>query len=481
MFLLAAGEAEAVNCPAPIQDKPNSIPHVDTPGTQHLEYCAGPITVNPGQNIIRLNPTNLFPQVPGYITRFDPELIYPDGSVPRVDVLHLHHAVWGVNGGPQFAVGEEKSIVQLPQGFGYRSKPSDSWYLNDMIHDLVGQSAQIYIAWRMDFIPDTAAEAASIKTVHTKWMDVSEGIYPVFDALRGMGKGGKYTFPDQATGAAVGDIGAGSTWTVSQPTTMISTVGHLHPGGLETLLKVRRGLKQKTLFRSRAKYYEPAGAVSWDVSMGATSDKWRPQLLPGDQVTVHATYDVKRADWYEAMGIMPIAVYNGLAYGGKDALKGATQKRVLTHGHLAENDTHGGGPAGLPDPATLGNGPAPGGQIGITHYNFEAGDLNLGDNPPTVPVGQPMTFKNHDAVPATNTFHSITSCKLPCNGQTGIAYPIANGPRSFDSGQLGFNYAGYGAPAADRDTWSTPVDLGVGTYAYFCRVHPFMRGSFRVQ
>ena len=55
---------------------------------------------------------------------------------------------------------------------------------------------------------------------------------------------------------------------------------------------------------------------------------------------------------------------------------------------------------------------------------------------------------------------------------------------SFDSGQLGFNYNNYGglvkAPAADRDTWKTPKALEPGTYNYFCRIHPFMRGSFRV-
>ena len=30
-------------------------------------------------------------------------------------------------------------------------------------------------------------------------------------------------------------------------------------------------------------------------------------------------------------------------------------------------------------------------------------------------------------------------------------------------------------------TWKTPKTLGPGTYTYFCRIHPFMRGSFRVK
>src|SRR6266536_2262084 len=74
-LLFASPDASAAACP-PIQDKPGAIPHVQYDGVQHLSYCYGPVSVKAGQNIIRLNSTNLFPQQPGYITRFDPELVY---------------------------------------------------------------------------------------------------------------------------------------------------------------------------------------------------------------------------------------------------------------------------------------------------------------------------------------------------------------------------------------------------------------------
>ena len=35
-------------------------------------------------------------------------------------------------------------------------------------------------------------------------------------------------------------------------------------------------------------------------------------------------------------------------------------------------------------------------------------------------------------------WHTITSCRLPCNKGSGIGYPLANGPVKFDSGQLGY-------------------------------------------
>ena len=116
-------------------------------------------------------------------------------------------------------------------------------------------------------MPDTSPAAASIHRVRTRWMDVSgpsprvgisSPIYPVFNTLRGMGSGGRYSFPDQATGAQRNLIGPNQTWTPGHPVTLISTVGHLHPGGLQTGLRVRRGVQHRTLFSSKAHYYEPA-------------------------------------------------------------------------------------------------------------------------------------------------------------------------------------------------------------------------------
>ena len=483
---------DASTCP-PIKNKPDSIPHVDYKGIKHITYCVGPVNVRPGQNIIRLRRTDLFPHVPGYITRFDPELVLPDGTVPRVDVLHLHHAVWINNRYPQFAVGEEKTIVQAPRGFGWRSVPSDEWALNDMLHDLVGQPAQVYIVWRIDFIPDTAPAADNMRTIRTQWMDVagsdagvSNRLYPIFNSLRRYGKDGKYRFPDMAKGGQRDYIGPEQTWTPNHPVTLIETAGHLHPGGLNTSLRVRRGNQANKIFTSKARYYEPAGAVSWDVAMGGTPRDWRVKLKAGDELSVHATYDASRADWYEVMGIMPVAVYDGTDVGGVGALSNRIpQNNVLTHGHLSENRHHGGGETdAYRDPLKLPDGPFTTGPVNIKGYVYTPGDLNSGlprstSKPPTIHAGQSLTFKNLDDA-QSRTWHTITSCKAPCNRDTGVAYPIANGPRTFDSGQLGTNPP-FGAPAIGKITWETSKNLDPGTYAYFCRVHPFMRGSFRVK
>jgi plastocyanin len=226
------------------------------------------------------------------------------------------------------------------------------------------------------------------------------------------------------------------------------------------------------------------GATCGDQVTVACPEPWRVKVQAGDKVSVHATYDTTRADWYEVMGIMPVAVYNGTDVGGKDAqANDIPQGEVLTHTHLAENDNHGGEPTGVANPFTLPSAPVPNRTIGIQSFTYQV-DQSAGLSVPTIQPGQALTFLNHDAVPSVNAFHTITACKEPCTARTGIAYPIANGPVTFDSGELGFNGNNGGlpgVPAADTDTWKTPQDLPTGTYTYFCRIHPFMRGAFRVE
>jgi hypothetical protein len=452
------------------------------PGEQQLHFKFGPVHIFPGQNTISLEPIKAGgrPSVPGYITSFTPNLTYLDGTVPGVDVVHLHHGVWLVDGAPQWAVGEEKTIVDLPQGFGYRYTPGQTWVMNHMIHDLVPNATDVYITYDLTFVPDSAPAAASIKTVRTQWLDVS-GLraYPVFDARRSYGRKGRFTFPDMArTQASRRAIGPAHQYVVPHDMTLVFTAGHLHPGGLYTDLNVTRAGRTVRLFRSQAKYYEPAGAVSWDVSMTATKPDWRVALRQGDVLSVSGTYDTHRASWYESMAIMPSAVYDGTDAGGVDPFVTPPDTTgVVTHGHLPENDVHGGGRSGLPDVRDMLNGRPAGGPIRISNFVYGKGDLNSGGRIPTVRRGRSLTFLNADD--SRTIWHTITECRAPCNRTTGIAYPLANGRADFDSGELGTGPQGF-TPVSGRVSWRTPKRLRAGTYTYFCRVHPFMRGAFRV-
>ena len=444
-----------------------------------LSYRFGPIQVSPGQNTIELAGNDLKPPVDGWITSFKPNLTYANGVVPRVDVVHLHHGVWLSNYAPLFAAGEEKTVISTPPGYGWRYRTSDLWVMNHMIHNLTPTPAQVYIDYELEFVRDGTPEAAAMQEVQTLWLDVRSGsFYPVFDVHRGKGgRDGRYTFPDESGERNYTRHRA----TIQQDGVLVATGGHLHPGGLWTDLYLERGGRKIRLFRSRAKYFEPAGAVSWDVAMGVTPPEWRVGVKAGDVLSVNATYDSKRASWYEAMGIMQVA-YNPGGSGPDPFQTDVDVPGRLTHGHLNENRNHGGAFGGLADPRRLLAGPVPRGRtVAINDFVYGAGDLlrtGVRGRPPTIRRGTSLKFVNRDA--DAGILHSITSCKAPCNRTTGIAYPLANGPVRFDSGNLGFGPQGITA-AAQRATWRTPKRLRAGTYTFFCRVHPFMRGSFRVR
>lgn len=480
--ILAVPAAQAAKAP-PVYKPP--LP----PGAKTLKFRFGPMYIKPGQNTIGLAVNKQRPSVNGWIVGFRPGMVrVRDGKSPPVTEVHLHHAVWLVNFRPTWAAGEEKTYFWLPRGFGYRYTTTQSWLLNHMIHNLTPTGERIYLTYEVDFIPDSAPQAKAITEVQTRWMDV-QGLkpYPVFDTLRGAGANGRFTYPDQAANPyPAGRIR--NRWVVDHDGTLVASAGHLHPGGLWTDLNVTRGGRTVRIFRSRAHYFEPAGAVSWDVAMTATTPKWRVALKKGDVLSTNATYDTTKASWYEVMGIM-VSPMTLRPAGGVDPFTGnVDQTDVLTHPRLKENIDSGGRPnPGLSNPTTLADGPLQD-KVVIKNYTYQQGDLSLRGRkglPPVVREGQQLTFVNQD--PNQVVFHTITGCKQPCNRSAGIRFPLADGA-PFDSGELGFgpvvNLGEGDVPftaAANTDTFKTPTDLKPGTYAYFCRVHPFMRGAFRVK
>ena len=455
-------------------------------GAQRITYRIGPFDIVPGQNEIGYAPIVERPQVDGWFTRIRPDLTYLDGRVPGVDVIHLHHGVWvnmsrsapGFGIEPFFAAGEEKTVVRLPKGYGYPVRTTDSLLLNHMIHNLRPTATKVYMVYQVDFVPEGSPAARGIRNVRPIWMDVQRGsLYPVFNVRKGSGGNGRYTYPNEARNPYGGGQRKNQ-WVVDRPGVLVQTAGHLHPGGLHTDLKVRRGKRTRTLFRSVAKYFEPAGAVSWDVAMTATRPDWRVKLRRGDVLSVNATYDSKRASWWESMGIMVAYMADGGR--GDNPFKTKVNRRGrVTHGHLRENDNHGGGPTGLPDPRQLPDGPSNPGFVNLVDFRYQLGDLSLSApqrNPPVIRAGQALTFRDAGDN-AKKIYHSITSCKAPCNRSTGIAYPIADSSVQFESGTLG----SASPPATGALQWRTPDNLAPGTYTYFCRIHPFMRGAFRVK
>ena len=509
------------------------------------------IPIYPGQNLNEFRSTKTCPNAEvvrgpgstsvfapgssaeGYITRFKPSMVEvkPSGKLvtPSVWDLHLHHVVWlAPGGGPTFASGEEKTIPKLPRGYGFKVGGDATWTINQMIHNLTAsQGREVYMTWEIDWVPAESAAGSTLREMQIRWLDVAgfPQIYPVFDAERGFDTDGdgKYVFPDEVPTDPTAPgfeqrsrISNARNWTVPPSgATLVFGAGHLHPGGLHVDLKVARdgpdpgsvagdtASEVRQLFRSKAKYYEPAGAVSWDVSLKATRPNWRIRLKGGDIVSISVTYDVRKSSWYESMGILPLGWSAANDPIAKDPFddSAAVQKMydaggILTHGRLPENiDKKANKNLKLPNPKKLASKGkrVPKSGIAINSFVYSKGGYSAVRNfpkrlmrPPVVKPGSSVLFTNFDAMPSmpqtVHAWHSITSCKAPCNRGSGIGYPLAGGPIKFDSGQLGFGTGTSREVTTGSNVYKTPPLTKPGkTYTYFCRIHPFMRGSIRVK
>ena len=306
-----------------------------------LKFRFGPVEVGPGQNTIEFEANDLKPAVDGWITGFKPNLTYADGGVPRVDVVHLHHGVWMSNLRPLFAAGEEKTRIRAPAGFGWRYR--DERRLGHEPHDpqphADGCGGLHRLRARVHPRP-RAPEAAGLRELQTIWMDVmgltAVGLRPCIAAPAGA---------TAATRTRTSGAGAGITGRTAGPCRRTACSsgppGTCTRAGSGPTSSVERGGRKVRVFRSRAKYFEPAGAVSWDVAMEATPETWRVGVRRGDVLSISATYDAERASWYEAMGIMPV-VFDPGGTGPDPFAVDVDVRGAVTHGHLHENRNHGG-------------------------------------------------------------------------------------------------------------------------------------------
>lgn len=379
-------------------------------------------------------------------------------------------------------------------------------------------------------------------------LDSDHPVYPVFNAQMGFGglnpgNGQREcAFPRETCAAfdPYGDPqpGNGKGWehpvTAGIAGTVVAAAGHVHPGGLRTELSVARGQgpgeRTRRIFNSDAVYWDPGGPISWDMSMTITKPDWKVEIRPGDRLLMNAVYETQRASWYEGMGIMMLLVAPSDRTGvdpfaqrrvrerrrvkvrkrvvlrrrGKVVRRSGKVVRVwrkrwvwrtrwplrpvpidtrgrVTHGHLPEASHHGGQ---SPRPIQARDGQETT-DIGIGNFRYSAGDMSTLDRDgiPLVRYGGRVNFYNFDS--AAGIWHTITTCKPPCNGVVGISYPLADDASRLDSLELGYAPGKqFGQPASNRGDYSiepAKVKLAPGTVAtYYCRIHPFMRGAFKV-
>ena len=106
--------------------------------------------------------------------------------------------------------------------------------------------------------------------------------------------------------------------------------------------------------------------------------------------------------------------------------------------------------------------------------------------PPVVKPGSSVTFTNFDALPemsdndqAWHTHHVVLGTVQPRLGHrvparqraSSSSTPASSATASFTSSEVTTGSNVYTTP---------PLTKAGNTYTYFCRIHPFMRGSIRV-
>ena len=286
-----------------------------------------------------------------------------------------------------------------------------------------------------------------------------------------------------------------------------------------------------------------APPVSWNLSMTATGAPldWKVRIREGDIVRINAVQDAEIASWYENMGIVvayvapedphgppgvdpfdpDLEIDPGIPVGAKwpkgplhhkgfrpgrctpdllgtDGTKTLCLRGQVTHGHVHESGNTGG--CRGTDCVAL---PKKEGRVvdAIHSVGFTYGDADMGVIPttgiPLVKLGQPLKLFSWDA--AAKIYHTYTRCKEPCSGPTGINYPLADGGTGKPNDEMDFDSSeiGYGLlfePAKSQIGGSESYDAQwlqdglyweftptqTGTFSFYCRVHPGMRGAFKV-
>ncbi|HEX8065229.1 MAG TPA: hypothetical protein VF520_01750 [Thermoleophilaceae bacterium] len=254
---------------------------------RRLRFSYGPIHVKPGQNDVLVEPVKIEkPMRDGFVTRFKPNLVRADGSVPPVEQVHLHHGTWlsvpEYGDGPFAASGEEKTTFPWPRGYGMPIKATDQWLLLYMVHSAVQTPMELFITYDVDFVPQADAEEIGMKPALPVWLDVRPGGYPVFNVQRSFGGAdGRCTWPREQCAAhdpfgkvleGQGELGNGKGTDLELPKfgerlgtvesftggTLIGLGGHLHPGGIRNEIDLIRPGGELVKVRERV----PAGKRS---------------------------------------------------------------------------------------------------------------------------------------------------------------------------------------------------------------------------
>lgn len=503
------------------------------PGTHEtivLQY--GPYVVHPGSDLTRADAEPVLHDM--FVIAARPAVRLADGTEPPDDIVHIHHAHW-IKPNPEssayydwfFGTGEERT---RGGGWAYMQADKESWDAGirygipmrrgesmafiSMLHNKTSGPLTLWIEGRFEVVWGSREEIKAATTdQHPDGLD----FHPLTPVLHGdtfqVPRTGMFTYPldlEQDVNNSI-KAGVGHIWTAPSDGTIVIGAGHLHPGGKEVVVSnLGRpdspcgsgewlsdadgdGIPGKTIQRIQA-YYMNDVFPSEEFQMGITKLGWRAKIRAGDRIAINGTYDATDYAYPDAMSFFgfyvdpldPPSEDEACAVELVDQPGAAIDDVVMSIPNREWDDDHATfcGIEAHPSCDTPGEPPAKGEwttEIHISGFAYLPGDQGLVSTlgAPRVRKGDAITVVNEDWL-AGLVRHSITSCRAPCNGPYRANYPFHDG--DFDSGALGFTpietyETGTDVPISTIDT----SHLDPGYYAYFCRLHPSMRGSFWVE
>jgi polyvinyl alcohol dehydrogenase (cytochrome) len=483
------------------------------PGTtERLSFVYGPYIVPPGHDMNRIDLD--LPPNGGFMQSVEPAMRrVSDSTEPSHTEAHIHHAHWfaldpgneedtyfGGNMEWVFGNGDEETRGDFrqrsaaePSGPEYgayvaRGHPQTMIY---MLHNKTAAPLNVYIQLDVVWKHGTPEQL--------KELDGRE-----HRDVKGVLFGRTYSVPREPNGDGAyeyaRDSGRVIEWTATTDGTIIGAGGHLHPGGKKVILENfgseqnpcpndGRGYGGTLLLNSDV--IDHNVPLSEDYQTEVTHPAWRAPVHKGDRIRISGTYENKDHAWYDVMthvgmyideqapprGRCKPRIVGKAAKKWKDPTEGVPNRAWGKHADPWCGAPGGEGPCERPEPAEVPAELRGVKTVKIANFAYTPGDRAASGALKAIPVikqGEQLTFVNMDEPAGIR--HTATTCAWPCNGTYVGNYPLADG--AWDSGTLGHDLIDGGNP---NPISQTPADLPSGRYSYFCRIHPFMRGAFKIE
>ena len=381
-------------------------------GAQRLTYKVGPFNIIPGQNDIGYNGMDQKPKVDGWITRMRRTSSTPTAASRASTSSTSTTASGSTWSQDATSPGAARALLRRRRGEDDHARCPRATAtvqgdrpLAAQLHDPQPDAGadQVYMILRRSTSSRRRSPRGARHQAGAPDLDgrAERQIYPVFDVQKGSGDEGQYTYPNdepdavpaasqQATsGPSTGRRAGRAPPATCTPAGCTPTCGcaarapgrqpaappRARQGAQACKSRAPRGYGSNAhLFRRTAKYFEPAGAVSWDVAMTGTPPDWRVKVHKGDMLWTSATYDTKRGV------LVGVDGDHGRLHGrrrvGQEPLHQARRLRRQAHPRPpARERNHGGGevqPARSAQAARRAT--VPGGSIDILDFKYAVGE-----------------------------------------------------------------------------------------------------------